>query len=193
MAVLSCLCRAAQIAALGALVACTDAAAPQGPPPDMGDFRLGHFAVGAENAQAATGSRNATPEQWTGALDREIRARLAPADGNRFYHLSIRVDGYFLAPPGIPVLFSPRSFLVITANVWDDSAGAKLNPAPEQIIVLEGVSGKTVIGSGLTQTAQGQIDKLSRNAAKQVQDWLLRHPEWFGIGDADMPETTSAS
>ncbi len=177
---------------LAFLTACADAQLPEGPPPDMGDFRLGHFAVGADDAQKATGSRKAEPQEWTSALEQEIRARLEQHDGDAFYHLSVRVDGYLLAPPGVPILFSPRSFLVVTVNVWDDSTQSKLNDEPKQIVVLEGTSAETFIGSGLTQNKTRQIEKLSRNAAKEVQDWLLSHPEWFGIEASELNRTQTA-
>jgi hypothetical protein len=38
-----------------------------------------------------------------------------------------------------------------------------------------------VIGSGLTRTKAKQMEVLSYNAAKRVEQWLLDHPEWFGM------------
>jgi len=44
------------------------------------------------------------------------------------------------------------------------------------------VSPKTVIGSGLTQSKEVQMEHLSRNAAKLIENWLNRQNDnlgWF--------------
>ena len=83
--------------------------------------------------------------------------------------------------PGVPLVASPKSALIIRVTAWDD-AGKKLNAEPEQVTVVESISGETVLGSGLTQSKETQMRNLSRNAAKLIQNWLVREHAangWF--------------
>ena len=60
---------------------------------------------------------------------------------------------------------NPR--LIFKLTVWDDAAGKKLNDEPEQITVLENLDGDTIVGSGLTKSAEEQLQSLSE---KRGQD-----------------------
>jgi hypothetical protein len=64
--------------------------------PDMGDFRLAHNIVVAENMQQVPPSRNATPEEWQEIMTSEIDRRFGGYEGDRLYHIGINVDGYAL-------------------------------------------------------------------------------------------------
>ena len=77
-----------------------------------------------------------------------------------------------LAKPGIPVLLSPKSALILNATIWDDAVGVKLNEKPHQIAVIESLTVKTLIGSGLTMSRRAQLENLSRNAALSVERWM---------------------
>lgn len=160
--------------------------------PNMGDFRLGHNIVVADNMQQVPPSREASAEEWTAILTSEIARRFGPYEGDRLYHLGIAIDGYALAPPGIPLIMNPRSILVLSVNVWDDAAGVKLHEEPEQIVIFEGASAETaVIGSGIARTREEQMQVLARNAARQIQRWMLENPEWFSV-DPDAPPFRAA-
>jgi hypothetical protein len=160
--------------------------------PDMGDFRLAYNIVVAENMQQVPPSRNATPEEWIEILTAEIDRRFAGYDGDRLYHIAINIDAYSLAIPGIPILLSPKSILVISANVWDDELQAKLHEEPRQLIIFEGASAQSIIGSGLTRSREEQMQVLARNAARRVQLWMLENPEWFSI-DAETAAANAAT
>ncbi len=151
------------------------------PPVPLGDFALGLNVAVADNAQRVPISRAATEAEWEAAMTQAIADRFGRYDGTRLYNIGISIDGYALAPPGIPVVAAPKSVLVVTANVWDDAAQKKLNPEGKQITVFEGLSGETVIGSGLTRTREQQMAALSYNAARAVERWFLQNPDWFGI------------
>lgn len=153
--------------------------------PPMGEFRLGYNIVVAKNAQKVPISRDATTEELEGAMKAAIDERFSGYEGRKLYHIAINVDAYALAPPGVPIVASPKSVLVISANVWDDIQRRKLNDEPEQMTVWENLTGATAIGSGLTQTKEIQMQNLARNAAKMVQDWMLEHPEWFEMTPED--------
>lgn len=154
------------------------------PPVNLGEFGLGLNVIVADNMQKVPISRPATVEEWETAMKKAVDDRFGRYDGNRLYNLGISVDGFALAPPGIPVVVSPKSVLVVTANIWDDAKALKLNPEGKQFTVFEGLSGDTVIGSGLTKTREQQMAALSYNAVKAVEGWLVTHPEWFGLPDA---------
>lgn len=189
------------MAGLGLLAAC-DTNDLKDPPVPLGDFVLGlNIAVG-EGAQAPGISRQATPEQWKAAIEKAMTDRFGRYEGSRIYNFSIRVDAYILAPPGIPLVASPRSALVFTVFVFDDATRTLLNPEGKQITMLEGVSPQSFIGSGITQNKEKQIARMSYRAALAVQKYLLENPDWFnlppvpvaeGAGDAATAPETPAS
>lgn len=163
------------------LVAGCQASDLANPPSDLGQFRLGHNVVVAPNLTQGPLSRAATEDEWIAAVSSAVGARLGKTryQGAGLYHLGISVEGYVLAAPGVPLVLSPKSALILSVTVWDDAARAKLNPEPEQITVLESLSGETLIGSGLTKTREEQIENLSFNAALAIEKWLVRNADWF--------------
>ena len=158
----------------------------------MGRFLLGHTVVVVNEPEKGPFSREASDEEWKAAMERAIKERFGRYDGDKYFHIAVKVEGYVLAQPGIPVVAAPKSALVISVTVWDDEKQAKLNEEPEAITVFERLSGKTAVGSGLTQSKEEQMLNLSRNAALKIQEWLLEHPEWFGDASLMDPATTSA-
>ena len=150
-------------------------------PVNLGNFRMGHNIVVADDPQKVPISREADPKDWDDSLTAAIQTRLGRYDGDKFYNLGVSVDAYALAPPGIPLVVSPKSVVVVTATLWDDATGKKLNEKGEQFTVFEGLDGETMVGSGLTRTAEQQMEKLTFNAAKRIERWLSDHPEWFAL------------
>jgi hypothetical protein len=150
-------------------------------PVALGNFNLGHNIVVADNPQKVPISRNADPKDWDDSLTAALAARLGRYDGDKFFNLGVSVDAYALAPPGIPLVISPKSALVVTATIWDDAAGKKINEKGVQFTVFEGIDGETMLGSGLTRTGAEQMERLSFNAAKRIERWLSENPEWFGL------------
>lgn len=151
------------------------------PPVPLGEFALGINVAVADNVEMVPISRPATVEEWETAMIKAVDDRFGRYQGNKLYNIGISIDAYALAPPGIPVVAAPKSILVVTANIWDDGAGKKLNPEGKQMTVFESLSGETVIGTGLTRTKKQQMDALAFNAVKRVEGWLLEHPEWFDM------------
>jgi hypothetical protein len=175
---------------MAGLAACTNANDLDRAPVDMGDFRLGHNIVVAPKMQKGPLSREASEEEWAEALTDAIAERFDRYEGDRLYHFGVSVEGYVLAQPGVPVVLSPKSVLIIRLTVWDDAAEKKLNAEPKQITIMETLSGDTMVGSGLTQTKQEQMSNLSRNAAKQIQTYLVRMMNaegWFVPEEAAAP------
>lgn len=149
------------------------------PPEDFGDFALGYNIVVAKNAEPVGPSRKATAAEWEAALKEAVAARFGRYQGTKLYHIGIGVDAYALAVPGVPVVLSPKSVLAVTVNVWDDTARRTVNAEPKQFTVFEGLSGDTVVGSGLTRTREEQMATLAANAARRINDWLVENRAWF--------------
>lgn len=172
----------ALLTGLALLTACA-AATPDEPLEDLGAFRLGHNIVVAPKVQKGPISRDATKEEWIEALTTAVDERFRQYQGDQLYHFGMSVEGYMLAPPGIPVLYNPKSALIINLTVWDDAAASKLNKEVKQFTIFETATGGTMlVGSGYERTKEEQMRGLSRNAVGQIEDWLVEmHKQngWF--------------
>lgn len=174
------------------LAACSDFKDLEQLPPPMGRFLLGHTVVVVSNPEKGPLSRDASDEEWKASMEAALKERFGRYDGDKYFHIAVKVEGYVLAQPGIPVVAAPKSALVISVSIWDDEKQQKLNDEVEAITVFERLSGETAVSSGLTQTKEQQLQNLSRNAALKIQEWMLKHPEWFGDASLMDPATTSA-
>lgn len=173
------------------LAACASETELGAPPPELASFRMGHVVVVSDNATQSPISRAATPEEWRQSLQAAVQERFGRLEGDTFYHFGIHVDGFALAPPGIPVVVSPKSVLIVSVTAFEDvEGGRKLHPEPKQITVFEALSGETVIGSGLTRTREEQMRRLSFNAARAIETWLLENPQWFDPTAVARPRQT---
>ncbi len=184
------------VAALAITAACATNDDLNEPPERMGDFLLGHNIVVANQAQLGPLSRKADPEDWKLSLTNAIEARLGQSryDGTRYFHLGTHIDAYVLAVPGVPLVASPKSILIISVNVWEDATGKKLTEEPVQLTVFEGRPDKSFIGSGLTQSAAEQMENLSKAGAKAIHKFLLENKAWFGdVPDEETPQTPESS
>jgi hypothetical protein len=179
----------AALLCLPLLLACATEDLATEPPVPLGEFALGLNITVTTNMQKVPISRSATGAEWEAAMEKAIADRFGRYDGTRLYNFGIAIDAYALAPPGIPLVAAPKSVLAITANIWDDRIQTKLNAEGKQMIVFEGFSGESLIGTGLTRTKEEQMAALAFNAAKAVERWLLEHPEWFDID----PEVAAAA
>ena len=149
-------------------------------PEPIGDFRLGHAIVLAENATKGPFSRDAEEEELESEIAGAVRQRLGRYDGDGLYHLGIKVGGYVLAQPGIPLVYAPRSVLLIDVNVFDNTTQARLNEEPERIVAFEGIENAVpVLGSGLTRSKEEQLENLAFSAALKIEQWLRETPQWF--------------
>ncbi len=146
----------------------------------MGNFQLGFNIVVAKNAKKVPPSRNTTTEELEAVMKAEIDRRFGAYRGGKDFHIAINIDGYALAPPGIPVVLTPKSLLVVSANVWSAEEQRKLHAEPEQFYTFEGVE-TLLLGSGLVKDASEQLQTLARNTARKIQGWMLRNPQWFDL------------
>ena len=168
-----------------ALAACNGASDLNKAPVPLGDFKLVHNIAVAPKAQKGPLSREATEEQLTKALTDATAERFGRYNGSRNYHFGMSVEGYNLAVPGIPLVFAPKSVLIINLTVWDDAKNAKLTPEPHQITVFESFDQGPIVGSGYTKSAEEQLKNLAQNAAKQIETYLVKQNKekgWFEGG-----------
>ncbi|AYE87316.1 MULTISPECIES: hypothetical protein [unclassified Sulfitobacter] len=172
------------------LAACNGASDLDKAPTPLGDFNLHHNIVVAPKAQKGPLSREVSKEELAEAVRAATAERFDRYDGERLYHFGISVEGYVLAQPGIPLVFAPKSILILNLTVWDDAKNMKLNPEPHQITVFESLDQGPVVGSGYTKSAEEQLKNLSQNAAKSIETYLVkqnREEGWFSGGVAPSP------
>ena len=79
------------------------------PPVPLGNFALGLNIVVADNVQKVPISRDASVEEWEAVMKDAVAKRFGRYEGTKLYNIGISVDGYALAPPGIPVVAAPKS------------------------------------------------------------------------------------
>lgn len=164
------------------IAACNGAADLNKPAVPLGDFRLVHNIAVAPKAQKGPLSRKVSNEVLVKAMTDATAERFGRYEGARGYHFGMSIEGYNLALPGIPVVFAPKSVLIINLTVWDDAANKKLTPKPHQITVLESFDQGPVVGSGYTKSAEEQLKNLSQNAAKSIERYLVKQNKeegWF--------------
>jgi hypothetical protein len=146
----------------------------------LGDFRLGHNIAIADNVQAGPFTRALNEAELELAMQNAIQQRLGRFDGDGLYHIGVFIGAAVLALPGVPLIYTPQSNMVIEVNVFDNATRERLNEEPKRLVVGEGFENTVpILGSGLTRSRQEQIDNIVRNAARQIEDWLRENEEWF--------------
>ncbi|SLN60056.1 hypothetical protein PSA7680_03147 [Pseudoruegeria aquimaris] len=164
--------------ALPLLAACAGDPEVLEPPKDLGEFRLGRYFIYADDAQVGPLSKDVTADEWENIMSDALVERLGRYRGGRSYDIGINIVGYVVAVPGVPVVASPKSVLVAMVNIWDQGNPNKLNAEPKQITVLESFTAEGVISSGLTMSSDEQMQQLSRNAVRAIEEWIAENPEW---------------
>ncbi len=174
---------------LAFLGACSGSADLNQPPVPLGDFKLGHNIAVASKAQKGPLSRNATEEELVDAMKKAVEERFSRYDGDGLYHFGISVEGYVIAAPGVPLVLSPKSIMIVNFTIWDNALGKKLNEEVHQITVLESFGSGALIGSGYTMTKEEQLEQLSQNAVKAVETYLVKQQKeqgWFSGAPASV-------
>lgn len=168
---------------LGAAMACLALVACDAPPelpsnpPPIGDFRLAHLKVSAAGTDISDVSRPVKEADLEASLNDALRERLGRHKGNKWYHITVAIEGAILAPAGVPVVMSPKSMMALRVQVWDDAQGIILNEKPKDFTIIEPFSASTIIGSGLMRDEQEQLTALSRHAAVVIENWLKSFEE----------------
>ena len=143
-------------AALLTLAACAERADLNEPVVPIGDFRLGHNVVVAKDTTEGPFSRDATEQELEAALSSEIEQRLRRYDGDGLYHIGVRIEAFVLGQPGIPILLSPQSVLILAVNIWDNETRQRLNAEPIRVTAFEALNTRVPILSSGSRELQGR-------------------------------------
>ena len=159
-------------------------------PQPLGDFRLGHNIAVANDPVQGPFSRTVADSAWQAAVQTAVNDRFNATRfaGDKFYHIGVAVEGYVLAYPGIPLVYSPKSVLIFSVNFFDDSTQTKLNDEAIQLTVFEPCCTVPFLGSGFTRSAEEQMEGLSFNAARAIERTMRRNADWFGGTPETLPE-----
>jgi hypothetical protein len=171
----------AAAAALLALAACANRAELDAPVVPIGDFRLGHNVVVAKDTTEGPFSRDATEAELEAALTSEIEQRLRRYDGDGLYHIGVRIEAFVLGQPGIPILLSPQSVLLLAVNIWDNETRERLNDEPIRVTAFEAINTRVpILSSGLVNSKEEQLENLSISAAQEIEKLLRANQDtWF--------------
>lgn len=158
-------------------------------PEPIGGFLLGHNIVVAPNLTKGPLSRDATAEEWTAAVEQAIDDRFNGDrfPGNRYFHIGVAVEGYVLAQPGVPLVYTPKSVLIISVNFFEDATQTRLNEEPVQLTIFEPCCAP-IIGSGLARSREEQLEGLAFNAARAIERTMRENADWFGGTPEVLPE-----
>lgn len=159
-----------------------------GAPDPIGHFLLGHNIAVANDPQKGPFSRDASNEDWVAAVESAVDARLGRYDGDAYYHIAIGILGYVLAQPGIPVVYSPKSVLIIEVTFFEDATQTRLNEEPIRLTVFEPCCSVPFLGSGMTKSAEEQMEGLAFNAARAIERTMRENGDWFGGVREVLPE-----
>ena len=159
-------------------------------PEPIGQFRLGHNIAVTPDAERGPFSRKATAEEWNAAMRQAVADRFNETrfPGEAYYHIGVAIEGYVLAAPGIPLVYSPKSVLIITVNFFEDATQTKLNEEPIQLTVFEPCCSIPFLGSGLSKSREEQLEGLAFNAARAIERTMRENAEWFGGTPEVLPE-----
>ncbi len=169
------------ITGLFLLGACTETLVNEAPE-ELGEFKLRVNYAFADKAIKGPVSRDATPQEWADAIQKNVDIRLGRYQGSQEIDIGVSLEGYMLAPPGIPVIYNPRSTAIVLVNVYDVGTKQFLAKA-KKFQVLEDTTSETAVqGSGHTRTKEEQMSGLSLKIADRIEEWLAeehRDNGWF--------------
>ena len=151
-------------------------------PESLGEFKLRVNYAFADKAVQGPVSRDATPDEWTAAIQNAVDVRLGRYEGAQEYDIGISLEGYMLAPPGIPVIYNPKSTAIVLVNVYDVNKKEFLAKGKQFQVLEDTTGGSALKGSGHERTKEEQMSGLALKVADRVEEWLAEEHEengWF--------------
>ncbi|WP_170434797.1 hypothetical protein [Ruegeria arenilitoris] len=153
-------------------------------PEDLGEFKLRVNYAFADKAVQGPVSRDATSQEWTEAIQKAVDIRLGRYQGSQEYDIGISLEGYMLAPPGIPVIYNPKSTAIVLVNVYDVGKKEFLAKGKQFQVLEDTTGGSALKGSGNERTKEEQMSGLALKVADRVEEWLAEEHKdngWFDL------------
>lgn len=169
------------ITGLALMAACTQTQVYE-EPESLGEFKLRVNYAFAEKARQGPVSRDATPKEWEDAIQNAVDIRLGRYEGAQEYDIGISLEGYMLAPPGIPVIYNPKSTAIVLVNVYDVNKKEFLAKGKQFQVLEDTTGGSALKGSGHERTKEEQMSGLALKVADRVEEWLAEEHKdngWF--------------
>ncbi|MVO17645.1 hypothetical protein [Parasedimentitalea huanghaiensis] len=169
------------LASLSLLTACGETLMDEAQE-DLGAFKMRVGYIYTDKALQWPLSRNAEGSDWNADLQNALDTRLRRYEGTQEYDVAITLEGFMLAPAGVPIVLSPKSVAVVNVFVYD-VAGQEYLAKKHQMEIFESTTGESaLLGSGHSRTKEEQIAGLSLNIVDAVEEWIAeQHLEsgWF--------------
>lgn len=178
----------ALFAALSLLVACGETRLDEAPE-DLGAFQARIVHVYTEKALQWPMSRSADHSEWTDPIKSALETRLRRYEGGQQYDVAVTLEGFMLAPAGVPVLFSPKSVVVVNVFVYDVEQERFL-AKKHQMEIFESTTGESaLVGSGHARSKQEQIQGLpSISPTRSRNGWRSSTGNRAGLHRVTVPK-----
>ena len=154
---------------------------------DLGEFSARITYVHTDKARQWPTSRDAEGSEWNAALENALDTRMRRYDGRQQYDVAVTLEGFLLAPAGIPLILSPKSVAVVNVFVYDVEQ-EKFLAKEHQMEIFESTTGQSaLLGSGNARTKEQQIQGLSLNIVDKLEEYMAeQHKEngWFDLREA---------
>lgn len=165
-------------------------------PEDLGAFKARVLHVYTDKALQWPLSRDAEPSEWLEPMKSALSARLGRYQGGQDYDVAVTLEGFMLAPAGVPIVFSPKSVAVVNVFVYDVE-GERFLAEKMQMQIFEDTTGQSaLLGSGNSRTKAQQIDGLALNIADEIEEFMAeKHATdaWFAPRETSVSEDAPAS
>ena len=87
-----------------------------------------------------------------------------------------------LAPPGVPVIYNPKSIAIVLVNVYDVKKQEFLAKGKQFKVLEDTTGGSALKGSGHERTREEQMSGLALKVADRIEEWLAEEHKdngWF--------------
>ena len=115
---------------------------------DLGEFSARVTYVHTDKARQWPTSRDAEGSEWNAPLQNALDTRMRRYEGRQQYDVAVTLEGFLLAPAGIPLILSPKSVAVVNVFVYDVERTEFL-AKEHQMEIFESTTGQSaLLGSG---------------------------------------------
>ena len=151
---------------------------------DLGEFSARVTYVHTDKARQWPTSRDAEGSEWNAPLQNALDTRMRRYEGRQQYDVAVTLEGFLLAPAGIPLILSPKSVAVVNVFVYDVERTEFL-AKEHQMEIFESTTGQSaLLGSGNARSKEEQIQGLALNIVDKLEEYMAeQHKEngWFDL------------